>query len=249
MLKKELMPRDTLYTKEQQHIAPFEFNQEVVKVFDDMIHRSIPGYKDIINNQVQLIHRFYQPNTLIFDLGCSHGNLGIQLCRQFPQMKFTMIAADNSPAMLTSYANRLTDKPNRQKIHLCCIDISNLRLTKSSTSIVVINFTLQFLPVSQREKLIKMIHTALKPGGILLFSEKIFHIDRRLDELQKEFHHCFKRKNGYSDLEISQKREALENVLIPETIEAHSERLERTGFNGHDIWYKCFNFCSWICIK
>ena len=241
------MPRDTLYTKTQQHVPPFEFNQEVVKVFDDMIHRSIPGYAEIINTQSQIIHRFYQPNTLIFDLGCSHGNLGLQLCRQFPQMEFTMIAADSSPAMLTSYAKRLVNGRDRQRVRLCCIDISNLRL--AGASIVVINFTLQFLPIPQREQLIQKIYAALEPGGILLFSEKIFHTAPVVDKLQKEFHHCFKRENGYSELEISQKREALENVLIPESMESHAERLSRVGFIYQDIWYKWFNFCSWICIK
>jgi len=116
-------------------------------------------------------------------------------------------------------------------------------------SVVVINFTLQFIPPADRDALLQRIHAALIPGGALMFSEKIIHPDPRLSELQVDFYYRFKRENGYSELEISQKREALENVLVPETVAAHHERLRRCGFNDTDIWLKWFNFCSWICIK
>lgn len=247
------MSRDTLYNKPQQQVLPFEFNQEVVAVFDDMIHRSVPGYAEIIVRQAQMIRRFYRPDTRIFDLGCSHGNLGMQLYNQFPELSFSMAAVDNSHAMLTTYAQRLATAGNRlrynkpRRIDLICTDITNLRL--SNASVVVINFTLQFLPISQRDRLIRNIYTALVPGGILLLSEKVVHAGPPADALQKEFHHRFKREHGYSDLEISQKREALEDVLIPETIEHHTDRLSRAGFIHQDIWHKWFNFCSWICLK
>lgn len=245
------MSRDTLYKKLQQQVPPFEFNQEVVMVFDDMIHRSIPGYTEVITRQAQLIQHLYQPNTHIFDLGCSHGNLGLSLRDQFPQMYFTMIAVDNSHPMLAAYAERLANLNHHHaahpKIDLICADITNLRF--SNASVVAINFTLQFLPIAQRDSLIQKIYSALVPGGMLLLSEKICHADPPIDALQKEFYNFFKKENGYSDLEISQKREALEDVLIPETIKEHADRIGRTGFKHFDIWHKWFNFCSWICLK
>lgn len=249
---RQYMSRDTLYNKPWQQVPPFEFNQEVVMVFDDMIHRSVPGYNTIITRQAQLIQHFYQPQTLIYDLGCSHGNLGLSLCNQFPKMDFNMIAVDNSYPMLAAYTQRLADATGpyhdvHRNINLICADIGALRL--SNASVVTINFTLQFLPISQRDRLIKEIYSALVPGGILLLSEKIYHCRPSIASLQKEFHHRFKRENGYSDLEISQKREALEDVLIPETIEDHANRMDRAGFNDRDIWYKWFNFCGWICFK
>jgi tRNA (cmo5U34)-methyltransferase len=97
--------------------------------------------------------------------------------------------------------------------------------------------------------LLRRIHTALIPGGVLMFSEKTIHASQALSDLQVEFYHRFKRENGYSEMEISQKREALENVLVPETVGAHHDRLRRCGFENFDLWLKWFNFCSWICIK
>jgi tRNA (cmo5U34)-methyltransferase len=241
------MKRDILYTKPKQSMPPFEFNREVVEVFDDMIRRSVPGYTEIILKQAQLIRYFYQPKTTIFDLGCSNGNLGLKLLEKYPDLDFKMVAADSSQAMLTTYLKRLQLQEKRERIDLICTDITDLHL--SNASVVVINFTLQFLPIAKRDRMIQAIHTALTPGGILLFSEKVYHPNKPLNALQKKCHHQFKRENGYSELEISQKREALENVLIPETIESHATRLTQAGFVHQDIWLKWFNFCSWICLK
>ncbi|HSO21088.1 MAG TPA: tRNA (cmo5U34)-methyltransferase, partial [Desulfosarcina sp.] len=102
-------------------------------------------------------------------------------------------------------------------------------------------------PPADRDALLKKIAGVLVPGGILLFSEKTVHPERILSDLQVDFYHRFKRERGYSDLEISQKREALETVLVPETVAAHHGRLDRCGFSASDLWLKWFNFCSWVC--
>jgi tRNA (cmo5U34)-methyltransferase len=114
---------------------------------------------------------------------------------------------------------------------------------------VVVNFTLQFIAPTDRDALLQRIYHTLLPGGMLLFSEKILHPNQKMSDLQVDFYHRFKRENGYSELEISQKREALENVLVPESIETHHARLRRCGFSGVDIWLKWFNFSSWVCLK
>ncbi|RPJ82755.1 MAG: carboxy-S-adenosyl-L-methionine synthase CmoA [Deltaproteobacteria bacterium] len=240
------MPKDVLYKVPQQKVAPFEFNQDVAVVFDDMIQRSVPFYREIIQRQAQLIKLFYHPKSIIYDLGCSNGNLGIHLCEVMPD-NFKMIAVDSSKPMLTVYEEKLASSPLKDRIELQCNDILSVNLTQAS--VIVLNLTLQFLPMNQRYELLKQIYSALLPGGIFLFTEKIIHPEDSFSELQKKFYYDFKKENGYCELEISQKREALENVLIPETIEAHLNRLQQIGFQKTDIWFKWFNFCSLVCQK
>jgi tRNA (cmo5U34)-methyltransferase len=115
-----------------------------------------------------------------------------------------------------------------------------------NASLVTLNFTLQFIPLAQRSLLLSRIHAGLRPGGILILSEKIRFDDPQEEQLQIEMHHAFKRANGYNDLEISQKRSALDNVLIPETLEQHRTRLKQAGFRRADLWFQCFNFVSLV---
>ena len=241
------MAKDSLYQRIAPPVPPFEFDAQVVDVFDDMIHRSVPFYSEIINRQAQLIRQFYQAGTVIYDLGCSNGNLGIRLGGGMGTPSYTMVAVDSSAPMLAAYRKRLADTPMEPCITLQCEDIR--RIPIENASVVVLNFTLQFLPPEDRHALIARIYQGLTPGGILLFCEKITHVQAGVAELQRSFHYAFKRENGYSDLEISRKREALEKVLIPETLECHAQRLERAGFAAMDVWLKWFNFAALIAIK
>lgn len=241
------MSKDRIYKQQRSPVPPFEFDDQVVRVFDDMLLRSIPGYAEIIRRQAQLIERCYMPGTTIFDLGCSNGNLGIQVCRTMGARPFTMIAVDNSAPMLKAFEDRLEAIHCRDRISLKCQDIC--RTPVENASVVVLNFTLQFIAPDERQDVISHIYDGLNPGGILLFSEKITHPDTALSELQQDFYYSFKRENGYSDLEISQKREALEKVLIPETVEQHTDRLRRAGFHALDVWQKWFNFAAFITVK
>ncbi len=239
------MAKDQLYRDLKKPVPPFAFDAAVAHVFDDMIRRSIPMYAEIIHRQAQIIQQSYRTGTRIYDLGCSTGNLALALCQRMPAGTFEMVAVDSSPPMLAISAERLEAIGRTDDIIHVNEDIR--RVAMDRTGIVVVNFTLQFIPPADRDALVQRIAEALIPGGILLFSEKTFHPDRELSTLQVDFYHRFKRENGYSDLEISQKREALENVLIPETIATHHQRLRRCGFATSDVWLKWFNFCSWIC--
>ncbi|BBO90875.1 carboxy-S-adenosyl-L-methionine synthase CmoA [Desulfosarcina ovata] len=241
------MTKDRIYRTPQEPIPPFEFNAAVVNVFDDMIHRSVPMYAEIIRQQTRLVQRGYQPGTRIYDLGCSTGNLALSVCAGMPPGSFRMVAVDSSQPMLDAFDKRMAEWPQRTDIRLSCNDIRDVRLAQAS--VVVVNFTLQFIPPTDRDRLVQRIYNALVPGGMLLFSEKTVHPDAGLADLQVEFYYRFKRENGYSELEISQKREALENVLVPETVAQHHDRLNGCGFSAIDVWLKWFNFCSWICIK
>jgi tRNA (cmo5U34)-methyltransferase len=241
------MAKDSLYQSMPPPVPPFEFDAQVAGVFDDMIHRSVPYYSEIIGRQVQLIRRFYQPETVIYDLGCSNGNLGIGLGRCMGDQPFDMMAVDNSAPMLAAFRERLASCPFEPQITLRCQDIRNTPI--ENASVAILNFTLQFVPLEDRDALLARIHHGLVPGGILLFCEKITHADADLAELQRDFHHALKRENGYSDLEISRKRDALEKVLIPESLEAHLQRLNRSEFSAMDVWLKWFNFAALIAIK
>lgn len=239
--------KDTLYQNPRKRVAPFEFNQAVVDVFDDMIHRSVPFYREILNRLSQLAAFFYQDATRIYDLGCSNGNFGLQFLNEMGKRPFEMIAVDNSAPMIEAYREKIENRPHGEMIRLIFDDIGNV--TINNASVVVINLTLQFLPVAGRDDLIKRIHDALAPGGALLITEKVVHETAMLTRLQQDFYYRYKKENGYSNLEISQKRDALENFLIPETIETHFRRFREAGFTAIDLFQKWFNFSSFICLK
>ncbi|MEZ4601266.1 MAG: carboxy-S-adenosyl-L-methionine synthase CmoA [Syntrophotaleaceae bacterium] len=241
------MDKDDIFTRMKDPVPPFEFNEGVVRVFDDMIHRSVPGYEEILRRQAQLTALFYQVDSLIYDLGCSNGNFGFRLCQEMGNRDFSMIAVDNSPAMLQVYRERLAAMPCGKAIRLVEGDLGLLEL--SPASVVVINLTLQFLPVEGREDLLNRVFHALLPGGILLLTEKVVHENADLNALQQDFYYRFKKERGYSELEISRKREALERVLIPESLEGHLQRLQKIGFRQIDVWFKWFNFAALICRK
>jgi tRNA (cmo5U34)-methyltransferase len=241
------MTKDRIYRELRSHVPPFEFDEHVVGVFDDMIRRSVPFYREIIDRQVQLIVRCYQPGTRIYDLGCSNGNLGLALCGRMREAQFEMIAVDNSAPMLDAYRARLVDMPGRNRIRMRQQDIC--RTSIENASVVVLNFTLQFLTMNERGAVIRNIYDGLCPGAVLLFCEKVTHQDPALAQLQQDLYFDFKRRNGYSELEISQKREALEKVLVPETMERHLQRLQQAGFAGIDVWFKWFNFAAMIAVK
>ncbi len=240
------MRKDDIYA-DSQGPSPFEFNERVAAVFDDMIGRSVPGYRELIERLAQLCRYFYQPDSRIYDLGCSTGNLGLALCREMAGAPFRMVAVDSSRPMLDRYRERLPEGAYGEAMELVCGDVREQPL--HDASVVVITLTLQFLPLADRDALLARVCRGLLPGGVLLLTEKVRQADPALENLQQEFYYRFKRERGYSELEISQKREALENVLIPETIDAHQQRLARAGFRSCDLWFKWFNFASLLARK
>ncbi len=241
------MKKDTLFKEKKDTVPAFEFNENVVHVFDDMITRSVPLYKECVHRQAQLAAKFYQKGTWIYDLGCSHGNFGMQLHCMMKNTAFAMVAVDSSQPMLDQYSQRLEKKKLNSSLSLVCDSVENISITNAS--VVVLNLTLQFVSSDKRNDLIQSIYQGLKPGGLLLLTEKIIHDTVELDSLQQHFYKKFKRENGYSDLEISQKRDALEDVLVPDTLETHRERLQRAGFIKIDTWLKWFNFAAMLAIK
>ena len=241
-------PRDTLFSTPLAEIAGFTFDQKVVEVFPDMIRRSVPGYETIVAMTGSLAERYATEGSHCYDLGCSLGASTLALHNGCGERNCTIVAVDNSTAM-TERCQQLmaAQETNTGSINIHTADIREIEI--SNASIVVMNFTLQFIPLADRQALLKKIYHGLRPGGVLVLSEKIAFSDKQLNELMIDLHHSFKRANGYSELEVSQKRSALENVLTPEALDTHRERLRAVGFSEVDVWFQCFNFASLLAIK
>lgn len=239
-------PKDTIFNTTGD-ITPFEFNETVASVFDDMISRSVPNYREVLTQQARLAEKFYQPGTTIYDLGCSNGNFALTLIQRMKQKPFTMTAVDNSAPMIDLFKKRISGFDSHSGITPVLSDIRGISMT--GASVIVANLTLQFIPAADRDSLVKSIYNALLPGGIFLLTEKTVNIDADFSKLQQEFYYMFKEENGYSLLEINRKREALENVLVPETVEAHIKRMRAAGFSAIEIYHKWFHFTSFICRK
>lgn len=241
------MEKDQVFAQKQEKIKPFTFNREVTRVFDDMLVRSVPMYTESITRQAQLAKEYYRPGSRIYDLGCSHGNLGIAVLEAFGPNPPEMIGVDSSVPMIDKYRERLAHVGRPSGVDLVCGYMEEVPI--KNASVVLINLTLQFLDVEKRDALMKTIYQGLQPGGLLLLTEKTFHSSEILNETQLSFYRRFKRENGYSELEISQKRDALEEVLIPDTIETHTQRLKQAGFVHMDVWLKWFNFAGIMAVK
>ncbi len=244
MVKKQ----DTIYAAPLEQMVDFRFDEKVVDVFPDMIQRSVPGYATLISNIGILAAKYAVDNSHCYDLGCSLGAVTLSMRQRIKKQNCQIIAVDNSSAMIEKAHHILkADTAFDIGVQLVCEDIADTVI--ENASVVVMNFTLQFIPLAQRQTLINQIYKGLKPGGILILSEKLAFADTNINQFHIDAHHDFKRANGYSDMEISQKRTALENVLIPESLEQHQQRLRAAGFGFTEKWYQCFNFVSMVAIK
>ena len=239
--------QDNLFASPLGNVPRFAFDEAVVDVFPDMIQRSVPGYQTIINLCGELAARYVQPNSNCYDLGCSLGASSLAIAQQVNQPDVSIVAVDNSAAMLSRCASVLEQGQTKAKIELVEADICDIEI--SNASLVVMNFTLQFIAIEKRQALVEKIYAGLNPGGCLVISEKLLFEPESLNQLLSELHHQFKSAQGYSDLEISQKRDSLENFLLPETLETHINRIKACGFNSASPWFQCFNFASLVAIK
>ncbi|MBT2969334.1 MAG: carboxy-S-adenosyl-L-methionine synthase CmoA [Candidatus Thiodiazotropha sp. (ex Ctena orbiculata)] len=239
--------KDRLYAEAQDSVSDFVFDERVAGVFPDMINRSVPGYGTIINMIGTLAAQHIQAGTYCYDLGCSLGAAMMAIHASIDTKDVQLVGVDKSPAMVARAKAKLAECCQDPPVELICADIRDLRIQRAS--MVVLNFTLQFVPAEERVSVLKMIHHGMLSGGLLVLSEKIALPDEASQQLFTEMHHGFKKAQGYSDLEISQKRSALEDVLIPETLRCHIERLKAVGFSRVEVWFQCFNFVSLLAIK
>lgn len=239
--------KDSLFADPLRAPGPFRFDGDVVKVFPDMIRRSVPGYETVIAMSGLLARHYAQPGSTLYDLGCSLGASTLSMRRQVEGIDCRIVGVDNSPAMISRCRELIAADSGSVPVELIEEDI--MRVALQDASMVVLNYTLQFLSIEQRLPLLARIAGALRPGGILVLSEKLRFADTAQDQLNIAMHHDFKRAHGYSDMEIAGKRDSLENVLITETLDVHRKRLREAGFHSAEVWFQCFNFASLIALR
>jgi tRNA (cmo5U34)-methyltransferase len=246
-MARQFMPKtDNLFAQPLKQVTDFRFDDQVADVFPDMISRSVPGYEYILNIIEKLAKRYAKPNQRIYDLGCSLGAASLAAAHGAGS-NADIYAIDNSAAMLARCQRYIRQFSHASKIKLFENDVTHIDI--DNACMVIMNFTLQFIDKDRRDDMINRIYQGLNPGGILVLSEKIRHQDQAADELLIDLHHEFKRQNGYSELEISQKRAALENVMQLNTFDEHQQRLLDAGFSSVALTQQQFNFCSMVAIK
>ena len=223
--------RDTLFSAPIASLGDWTFDERVAEVFPDMIQRSVPGYSNIISMIGMLAERFVQPNTQVYDLGCSLGAATLSVRRNISHPGRRHIDAYKAPTPVEVIEGDIRD-----------VAIEN-------ASLVILNFTIQFLEPGDRQAILNKVYQGLNPGGALVLSEKFSFEDAHVGELLFNMHHDFKRANGYSELEISQKRSMLENVMLTDSVETHKARLRQAGFEHAELWFQCFNFGSLVAVK
>lgn len=230
---------DSLYATARD-AERFRFDAEVADVFQDMVERSVPGYASLIHGIALLGGKYAQVGATCYDLGCSLGTATRALsARMGPE--HPILAVDSSPDMIA----RCTRIPS-SSVQYRCADIREVTL--DSADVVVLNLTLQFLPPEDRLPLLRRIAEALRPGGALILTEKLRFDEPEEDLVQKRYEN-FKRAQGYSELEISQKRTALEQVLVRDSLSTHRERLMTAGFDPVTVWFQCLHFTSMLAIR
>jgi len=239
--------KDIIYNHYREKIADFVFDEKVVRVFDDMIRRSVPGYATIIAMSKVFAQQYAQENSNLYDLGCSLGATTLAMRKGIEKSNCKIISIDNSPSMVARCKELVQSDLSPTPVEVKLADIADI--TIENASVVAMNFTLQFFSPENRCKLIQRIYDGLLPGGILILSEKIKFDDPQQDKFQETMHHDFKKLNGYSTLEISQKRKAIDKVLLADTLEKHYQRLTSAGFDNYHLWFQCFNFVSIVAFK
>jgi len=238
--------RDTLFHT-TQYPRRFQFDAEVAKVFDDMISRSVPLYREVLKSVAIWTHRFYQPGTTIYDIGCSTGST-IKIIAEYLDTPATIVGIDTSDSMLEEAREKL--KPYQDAGHKISFHNANASdFEYSKSSVVIMNYTLQFIPIAQRLPLLKKISQSLESNGLLYLSEKLRSPSALIQESLTDIYEYFKESNGYSRTEIERKKEALDNVLIPLTAEEQMQLLRKSGFDSVEPILRWNNFCSFVSLK
>ena len=239
-------PEDTLYATGAVE-EDFTFNDRVAEVFDDMLTRSIPYYRTVIDGMAQLLACHLAPGSTLYDLGCSTGTTLLELARRLPDLGVQYIGIDNAPAMLDKARRKSAMFNKNEVLHFHQADITCCPLPQAAG--VICNYTLQFLRPLTRQPFVRRIYEALPAGGVFFVSEKTISHAGRLNRDFIEIYHAFKKKQGYSELEIAAKREALENILIPFSLKENIALLQEAGFEEIEPFFKWFNFTAIVALK
>lgn len=224
--------QDQIYQEKKNQIVDFEFDEEVVNVFPDMIRRSVPGYETMISMSGLIIARQIKSNGVVYDLGCSLGASTLAILEQYKGNALRILAVDKSKEMIDKAKKTIRDK----RVQFICADVRQLDF--ESADAILCNFIIQFLPRDDRNAFISKIFKSMKVGATLVVSEKISAPD------YIPIHESWKKANGYSALEVSQKRKSLEKIMVVDSEQEHMERFEVAGFQRIHQWYRCLNWAS-----
>ncbi|VFP82127.1 carboxy-S-adenosyl-L-methionine synthase CmoA [Candidatus Erwinia haradaeae] len=239
--------RDTLFLLPRKKLGNWKFDEEVAEVFPDMIRRSVPGYSDLISMIGLLSRHCVQSHSSIYDLGCALGAAIVSVQKNIKVIGCKMIAVDNSSAMTNRCRHYINSFNFNTPVEVLTMDACQVPI--HNASLVLLNFTLQFIPIDKRQKLLDSIWNGMNSKGVLVLSEKLSFSDQDIESLLLKIHYDFKRDNGYSALEIQQKNKMLNSVMITETLDAHKKRLEKAGFHTSQLWFQSINFASLLAFK
>ena len=234
---------DDIYQEERPY-KHFVFDEEVVSVFPDMISRSVPGYW-LSNQSIGIMSaRYAQPNTNIYDLGCSLGASTYSILKQNAQNNAHIIAVDGSKEMVQRYQESLNKQFPDVDVDIHCANICDFPL--ENASVVILHYTLQFIPSEKRNALLSKIRQALLPNGVLLLSEKIRFDDAQMEHDIRTWHHDYKAAQGYTQLEIKQKARDIQYSMQTDTLETLQQRISQAGFTKSTLWMRCYGFSSFV---
>lgn len=239
--------KDTLFKTQLNQLADFEFNANVVGVFEDMINRSVPGYGSIVHSLSHFADQFSQANTNCYDLGCSLGASSIAMLKGLKHDDTQIIAVDNSRDMIKRARHFIDAVDELKRVSILEQDAVETHI--ENASMVTLNFLMQFIQPKQRFSLLENIFNGMNEGGCIVLSEKVRFTNSAAQARITDLHHQFKADHDYSELEIAQKRDSLENVMKLDTQEQHIERLLSVGFKEVQQWYQNTAFVSFYAIK
>ena len=242
--------KDQVFAAAGARPADFVFNEKVAQVFDDMVTRSVPYYPEQQRMVEEIGRSFYIPGTKAYDLGCSTATTLIALGRHLgPQAR--LVGYDNAEPMLAQARQKIREQGLEDRIELRCADLNGSlsEMPVENASVVTMCWTLQFVRPLRRDNLIRMIYDSMVEDGALVVAEKVLTNSSHMNRFFIDFYYDFKRRNGYSEVEILRKREALENVLVPYRIDENLEMFRRNGFEVAETFFQWYNFVGFLCVK
>lgn len=239
--------RDELFQKKNSRLEDFNFGEKTAEVFDDMLERSVPFYDEVQRMIGEMSADFAVPGTNLYDLGCSTCNTFVRIDALVPE-GVTFVGMDSSEAMLVKAKEKLTEREVTRPCELICIDL-NKGVNVVNASVVVMNLVLQFVRPLYRTRVVQAIASGINQGGCLILVEKVLSPDSTINRLFIKYYYEMKKRSGYSELEIAQKREALENVLIPYQYFENRDLLLECGFRHCEMFFRWYNFCGMLAVK
>ena len=240
-------PKDELFRGENRRIEDFNFGEKTAEVFDDMLERSVPFYAEVQRMIGEITADFAVPGTNLYDLGCSTGTTFVQIDALIPK-GVSFVGVDSSESMLLRAKEKLAERGVTRPCELICADL-NKGVNVVNASVVVMNLALQFVRPLYRTRVVQTIASGINPGGCLILVEKVLSPDSTINRLFIKYYYDMKKRSGYSALEIAQKREALENVLIPYHYFENKDLLLECGFRHCEAFFRWYNFCGMLAVK